>query len=324
MLRRFSAGIVLLSMIGIGAAALSPGAGASMGFNLASGVPPLAIATTALPTGVAGSPYAVAIEAAGGELPYQWSASGLPPGVSIDPLSGRMSGTPRTAICASGLCPQPPGILSPTITVTDADGTQASASLTIDLSGSEDPVMVSTAGNGTGEITSDPSGIACVPFGGSCEASFEYTSPVILSARPSPGSIFEGWAGSGCSGTAPCQVTWGQQVTFVVGRFGKAQAPPLAPPSVPSPSPVKPPGTKMAAAKISAGGRATFRFGAVGEANSFGCALSGPGRHAVFRPCTSPRVYRHLRPGRYAFSVRAGGPGGTDATPARRRFRIRG
>ena len=284
-------------------------------------MPPLAIVTPALPTGRAGSPYAGAVEATGGEPPYQWSASGLPPGMSIDPADGRISGTPLTAICAHAPCPQPPATLAPTITVTDGNGTQASASLTMDLAGSDDPIMVATAGKGTGEVISDPAGIACGPQEELCQASFEYTSPVTLTAKPSPGSIFEGWAGGGCSGTGPCNVAWDPEVTFVVARFGQAPASP--PPGTPSPSPVEPPGTKIAKAKIT-GARATFRFGGIGEAESFLCALSGPGRHAVFKPCTSPRTYRHLRPGRYAFSVRASGPGGADATPARRRFRIRG
>ena len=320
MLRRLGANIVLLAVIGIGAGALPLGAAASVGFGPAGTAPPLVIATTALPTGVAGSPYAAVVEAAGGEPPYQWSASGLPPGLTIDPVSGRISGTPLTAICVTAPCPQPPEVLAPTITVTDGDGTQTSASLTMDLSGSSAPLMVATAGQGTGEVASDPAGIACLSREGLCQASFGYTSPVTLIAKPSPGSIFESWAGGGCSGTGPCKVTWSQQVTFVVARFGKAQAPqPPAPPS-----PVAPPGTKIAKARITSGGRAAFRFGGSGDTESFLCALSGPGRQAIFKPCTSPRVYRHLRPGRYAFSVRASGPGGADATPAKRRFRIRG
>jgi Putative Ig domain len=317
MFRRISAGIVLLAMIGIGAGAVPLGAAASMGFGPADIVPPPAIATTALPPGVAGSPYAITVEATGGELPYQWSAGGLPPGLSIDPVSGRISGTPLTAICAAAPCPQPPEVLAPTIVVTDGSGTRASASLTLDLSGSSAPVMVATAGDGIGEVASDPPGIACATHEGFCQGSFEYTSPVTLIAKPSPGSIFEGWAGGGCAGTGACKVTWSQQVTFVVARFGKAQVPQPSP----APAPVSAPETTIAKAAIT-GAHAAFRFSGIGDTESFLCALSGPGRHAVFKPCTSPQTYRNLRPGRYAFSVRASGPGGTDATPAKRRFRV--
>jgi hypothetical protein len=63
-------------------------------------------------------------------------------------------------------------------------------------------------------------------------------------------------------------------------------------------------GTKIAKAKITSGGGATLRFSGVGDADSFGCALSGPSRHTVFRPCTSPHTYRHLRP-----PIRLQGPG---------------
>ncbi len=41
-----------------------------------------------------------------------------------------------------------------------------------------------------------------------------------------------------------------------------------------------------------------------------------------FRTCRSPKTYKHLPPGRYRFTVRAVGAGGTDLTPARRTFRI--
>lgn len=36
-------------------------------------------------------------EAAGGEGPYSWSATGLPPGLSLDAVSGRLTGTPTSA-----------------------------------------------------------------------------------------------------------------------------------------------------------------------------------------------------------------------------------
>jgi hypothetical protein len=119
--------------------------------------------------------------------------------------------------------------------------------------------------------------------------------------------------------------------------------PPPAPPAPPAPpgprpgplpqsSPPQPeppaqrPGTKIVAARISAAkGRATFRFRALGAgARRFRCALQVGSKRAKFRSCRSPRNYRHLKPGRYTFKVRALGSAGADRTPARRRFRIRG
>lgn len=94
----------------------------------------------------------------------------------------------------------------------------------------------------------------------------------------------------------------------------------------------KRPGTKLLHATVRPGrGLAIFRFKGVGQASGFGCSLvrrtkakdqrRGPLR---FGGCQSPRVYRHLQPGRYVFRVRAHGPGGNDRTPARLRFRVAG
>ncbi|MFI4989853.1 MAG: RCC1 domain-containing protein [Solirubrobacterales bacterium] len=54
----------------------------------------LAVLTVSLPFGQVGVPYATSATAAGGVGGDTWSASGLPPGLSIDPLSGQIGGTP--------------------------------------------------------------------------------------------------------------------------------------------------------------------------------------------------------------------------------------
>jgi hypothetical protein len=41
-----------------------------------------------------------------------------------------------------------------------------------------------------------------------------------------------------------------------------------------------------------------------------------------FAKCTSPKIYKHLKPGQYTFRVRAIGPGGHDPKPAERVFRL--
>jgi len=59
--------------------------------------PPLTITTTTLPGGVVGLPYAGATLAAiGGTHPLTWSAA-LPPGLTVDPSTGVIRGTPTTA-----------------------------------------------------------------------------------------------------------------------------------------------------------------------------------------------------------------------------------
>jgi hypothetical protein len=95
-------------------------------------------------------------------------------------------------------------------------------------------------------------------------------------------------------------------------------------PGPPQP-PREPPDTKITKAKVSsAKRRATFRFLAVGEGGAFQCELKArrhPGQ-ARFSSCISPKTYRHLKPGRYAFEVRAVGTGGVDPSPATRSIAI--
>jgi alpha-tubulin suppressor-like RCC1 family protein len=57
----------------------------------------IAVLTGSLPAGSVGAAYRVGSVAAGGMGGYSWSATGLPPGLSIDPGSGVISGTPTAA-----------------------------------------------------------------------------------------------------------------------------------------------------------------------------------------------------------------------------------
>ena len=53
---------------------------------------PLAMTTSSLPAGVAGSPYSATVAAAGGTQPYHWSATGLPNGLNINSATGQITG----------------------------------------------------------------------------------------------------------------------------------------------------------------------------------------------------------------------------------------
>src|SRR5271165_3227463 len=55
---------------------------------------PLTITTTSLATGTINSSYSQTVTATGGQPPYNWSASGLPMGLTIGASSGSITGTP--------------------------------------------------------------------------------------------------------------------------------------------------------------------------------------------------------------------------------------
>ena len=57
----------------------------------------LAITTSSLPAGTAGSSYSAVLQATGGATPYSWSATGLPAGLALNSGTGQISGTPSTA-----------------------------------------------------------------------------------------------------------------------------------------------------------------------------------------------------------------------------------
>ena len=56
-----------------------------------------ALSVSALPNGALNQPYAGGLTANGGTAPYQYGATGLPPGLSLDPLSGKVTGSPTQA-----------------------------------------------------------------------------------------------------------------------------------------------------------------------------------------------------------------------------------
>jgi Divergent InlB B-repeat domain len=76
--------------------------------------------------------------------------------------------------------------------------------------------------SGQGTVDSMPGGLSCP---GNCIANFPRNTMVTLRATPSPGWHFDGWSGSGCSGTGSCTVTmsFGQGVT---ASFAIDTAPP--------------------------------------------------------------------------------------------------
>jgi hypothetical protein len=162
---------------------------------------------------------------------------------------------------------------------------------------------VTKGGTGAGTVTSAPAGIDC---GSDCGEAFDLGTHVTLAAAASAGSRFAGWSGGGCSGTATCEVTTDADQS-VAATFSKL-----------------PPDTKITSARISRSRhKATFEFRTDGEPAQFECELKRAGARGSFKPCTSPKSYKHLKVHRYTFLVRALDDAGMDATPAEKTFRIK-
>ncbi len=95
-------------------------------------IAPLRILSESLPPGMEGAAYSSALSASGGTPPYSWSFSGsLPAGLSLDPASGVISGTPAAQ-----------GSFSFTVSVTDASQVSVSRPLSIQINA---PLMILTS-----------------------------------------------------------------------------------------------------------------------------------------------------------------------------------
>ena len=101
------------------------GANATKAFTLNFN-PAVTITTASLPNGTAGTAYpsGVAIAATGGSGTYAFSAAGLPPGFSIDPSSGVISGTTSQT-----------GLFTPTFTVTGQNTQTVSTQINLTILG---------------------------------------------------------------------------------------------------------------------------------------------------------------------------------------------
>ena len=75
-------------------------------------------------------------------------------------------------------------------------------------------------GKGSGTIISDPIGINCKSDCISQTGKFKKGTLVNLSSTTSIGSIFKGWSGEGCSGTATCQVCV-DSTKHIFGQYDK-------------------------------------------------------------------------------------------------------
>jgi hypothetical protein len=93
--------------------------------------------------------------------------------------------------------------------------------------------------------------------------------------------------------------------------------------STQKPPPPKPPNTRITKTTVHRKRHTVrFAFRASQHGATFRCTLAKSGHKSTSHKCSSPKTYRRLTKGRYMFTVRASGKGGTDKTPARKRFRL--
>lgn len=113
-----------------------------------------------LPVVTEGTPYDAQVEVEGGVAPYEWSAKGLPAGLSVDEASGEVSGTP-TATCSQAQCKY-----SPTFTVAEAGGMEVSRTVAMTLA----PKPETPSGGDPGGGGPPPGGSPPVEEGGPAPA----------------------------------------------------------------------------------------------------------------------------------------------------------
>jgi hypothetical protein len=65
-------------------------------------------------------------------------------------------------------------------------------------------VTVTFSGSGKGSVSDAAAGLSC---GSTCQNPFAWNTPLNLTAKALPYSLFTGWSGAGCSGTADCAFT---------------------------------------------------------------------------------------------------------------------
>lgn len=123
----------------------SAGKTATVTLSVTSVVPaPLAISTTTLPQGTAGTPYNTTLQATGGAGTDTWSitSGALPDGLTLNASTGAITGTPTD----DGI-----GDASPTFEVTDQIGDTATQQLPLTVVAP--PLVLSTAPLPTGELS---------------------------------------------------------------------------------------------------------------------------------------------------------------------------
>lgn len=137
------ASILSIMALGFGLLACSGGGGGGGGSSSA-----FAVSTTSADFGVVNNAYTSTLATTGGTAPFTWTLFGgaLPTNLSIDQITGVVSGTPTTA-----------GNFTATFTVTDNTGQTANGSVLFAIHPRTDRVSVNGSGTAGGGASSAPS-----------------------------------------------------------------------------------------------------------------------------------------------------------------------
>ncbi len=168
----------------------------------------LSITTTLLADGTVGTAYSQAVSAAGGVTPYTWSITGgaLPDGLSLDPATGAISGTPTAT-----------GDFDFTVQVADSQGTPATATRALSISVAPAALAVTTAAL--------PGGIVGTAYSATLEASGGI-APYIWSL--SAGELPDGLSLDGATGLIDGTPTAGGTFDITVQAEDSAGSPATA------------------------------------------------------------------------------------------------
>jgi Leucine-rich repeat (LRR) protein len=127
--------------------------------------------------GAAITPFTVT--AVGGTAPYTWSATALPTGLSIDPASGEVSGTPTAA-----------GAPTVTVAATDANSQQGTATFTFTVTAAPTAPSVANPGNKTATVGTAIPSFSLSATGGVAPITWAAVGlPDGLSVNPTSGAV---------------------------------------------------------------------------------------------------------------------------------------
>jgi hypothetical protein len=170
---------------------------ANESITVVTAVTPLTLTGGAQPAGVVGSPYSTVLPATGGVTPYSWSvvAGSLPNGLTINPATGVISGTPAVA-----------GAFDFTVQVQDASGQTATAAASIAVTTPVPALALTT--------TALPNGTVNVPYtatigvtGGTPPYSCSITSGTLPAGLTLSGCTVSGTPTTAGTSTVQVQVT---------------------------------------------------------------------------------------------------------------------